>query len=244
MKVNKRIGIYGLAANPPTFGHTHVLKSVMDQDIVDEIWVMPSYIHFHGKQMAPYNTRVEMCEHAFGGIDGIKIKTIEGAIAELVSDYDGSTLSMLENLRKHQDEDYYLIIGQDNADSMLTWKNGDVLINNEKFIIIPRLEESNNTGLSELNNAIQGGFKSKPLCIFMGKPNTGKSLINKWYFKSPHQLLMNITPMECSSTMVRKLFKQYRALESHSIDFNDIDKLVCSGVTNIILKEHLYKEGK
>ena len=37
----KIIGIYGLAANPPTLGHTHVIKSVLDANIVDEIWVVP-----------------------------------------------------------------------------------------------------------------------------------------------------------------------------------------------------------
>lgn len=204
--MNKRIGLYGLAANPPTLGHTHVLKLVLEQDIVDEIWVLPNYVHFHGKKMAPYDIRVEMCEHAFRNIDGVEVKKIEGAIAELVPDYDGSTISMLENLRKHQDEDYYLIIGQDNADSMMTWKNGDVLIANEKFIVSPRPEPTD--GLDRLNSALdrvnKGGFHNKSLTVFMAS-SSGKSLINKWYYHLPNILLSDIDPMDCSSTMAREL---------------------------------------
>lgn len=178
----KIIGIYGLAANPPTLGHTHVIKSVLDANIVDEIWVAPTYVHFHGKNMAPYDLRVKMCEDAFikdaqFPNDIVKVMRIESAIATLESDYDGSTTSMLENLRKHQTHDYRIIIGQDNADSMNSWKNGNDLIINEKFIVLPRP-------------------RKLPVNRDAG-----------WYEYPPHMFLETIEMLDISSTMVRERCK-------------------------------------
>lgn len=222
MKVNKRIGIYGGAFNPPTLGHVHVLNSVLDKNLVDEIWVLPSYVHFHGKQMVQYEVRLEMCNRAFSDINGIKIKKIEAAIAELVPDYDGSTLSMLEAIRKYQDEDYYLIIGQDNADSMLTWKNGDNLIDAEKFIIVPRPSDNDFTDV-------------------MGKP--------MWYKYDPHIYLTDVPETNLSSTMARELCKRentpFRGITMPCPpDLGAIGEVVCENVLELIVKYNLYKEGK
>lgn len=178
--VNSRIGIYGIAANPPTLGHTYVINTVLDKKLVDEIWVIPTYINFLGKQMAPYNIRFDMCKRAFSDIDGVKIKNIEYAIAELVPDYDGSTLSMLEELRKHKNGDFTLIIGQDNADNIFNWRCGNKLIREEKFIIIPRLSDSKFTDVT-------------------GVP--------MWYTYEPHILINDINQLDCSSSIVRDLLK-------------------------------------
>jgi nicotinate-nucleotide adenylyltransferase len=222
---SKRIGIYGGAFNPPTLGHTHVIKSVLEADVVDEIWVVPSFIHFHGKQMAPYDVRVKMCEHAFlkdfdcdtFTEDQVKIKKFEFAFSELVPEYDGSTSSMMENLRKHYDEDFYLIIGEDNADSMNTWKNGDELMSNEKFIIIPRPTDND---FPEV----------------MGKP--------MWYKYDPHTYLDQISEVNMSSTMARSLCKRPALSLTPLPDVDELKRIVCGYVRHDILMNKLYMRGQ
>lgn len=211
----KRIGIYGGAFNPPTLGHTHVIKSVLEADIVDEIWVMPTFVHFHGKNMAPYDIRVEMCERSFLSEaklprDIVKIKKIEGAIADLEPDYDGSTTSMLENLRKHQTHDFRIIIGQDNADTMKTWKNGSELIANEKFIVLPRLQK------------------------VPANRDAG------WYEYPPHMFLETIEMLDISSTMARGMCKR-----TDDSDFNveQLEGVVSDWVVHLIRTNRLYKGG-
>lgn len=212
----KIIGIYGLAANPPTLGHTHVIKSVLDANIVDEIWVVPTYVHFHGKNMVPYEIRCEMCDRAFlkdakFPKDIVKVMRIENAIATLEPDYDGSTTSMLENLRKHQNHDYRIIIGQDNADSMHSWKNGNNLIANEKFIVLPR---------------------SRKLPV---NRDAG------WYEYPPHMFLETIEMLDISSTMVRERCNHAHDALKLTYEMSDC---ISAYVMYLILENNLYRGDK
>lgn len=198
--MSRRIGIYGGAFNPPTFAHKHVVDAVLNVNIVDEIWIVPSYVHFHGKEMVSYDIRIEMCKRTFYDIDRVEVKRIEGSIAELVPEYDGSTYSMLENLRKYQYEDYYLIIGQDNADSIYTWKNAGDLTHDEKFIIIPRQSD---------NDFID----------VMGKP--------MWYNYHPHKYLDNVPQSNLSSTMARDLCNRSNGLHQlRNVVCEDVIQLI------------------
>ena len=36
-----------------------------DANLVDEIWIILSFIHYHGKEMAPFSLRYEMCVRLF-----------------------------------------------------------------------------------------------------------------------------------------------------------------------------------
>lgn len=234
----KIIGIYGLAANPPTLGHTHVIKSVLDANIVDEIWVVPTYVHFHGKNMVPYEIRCEMCDRAFlkdakFPKDIVKVMRIENAIATLEPDYDGSTTSMLENLRKHQNHDYRIIIGQDNADSMKTWKNGESLIQKERFIVLPRPKPINVNALDNIVPITQGGFRHGELNVFM----SGEA---PWYNRPWHTVLRDIEMLDISSTMVRSMCARE---DETGINWEELESVVSDWVITSIKEYRLYKEG-
>jgi nicotinate-nucleotide adenylyltransferase len=237
--MSKIIGIYGLAANPPTLGHSHVIKSVLDANIVDEIWVIPTYVHFHGKNMAPYDVRVKMCEEAFYlgdkfSEDVVKIKKIEEDFVTLNPEYDGSTISMLANLRKHQDNDYRIIIGQDNADSMTTWKNGENLINNERFIVLPRHNTTKDVdGLVKINDAINGGFFNGEHNVFIGGEVA-------WYIRSRHTVLRDVEMLDISSTMARERCKRKTGLHF----FEKLNGIVSDSIFGTIVKNHLYLGGE
>lgn len=173
--MDKRIGIYGGAFNPPTFGHAHVVKSVLDANIVDEIWIIPSFIHYHAKEMVSFSLRYEMCVRLF--TEKVKILRVDELFSELNPLYDGSMMSMMERIRSLSDHDFYIIIGQDNADTINTWKNGSILVANEKFITIPR-----------------------PRNIPCNR-DAG------WYEYPPHTFLKDVELLDISSTMVRNLCK-------------------------------------
>lgn len=183
--MDKRIGIYGGAFNPPTFGHAHVVKSVLDTNLVDEIWIIPSFIHYHGKEMAPFSLRYEMCVRLFTeelnlgyDTDKVKILRVDELFSQVNPSYDGSMISMMERIRNLSDYDFRIIIGQDNADTISTWKNGSVLVEREKFITIPR-----------------------PQTVPVNR-DAG------WYEYPPHTFLKDVKLLDMSSTKVRNLCKQ------------------------------------
>jgi len=175
-----RVGIYGGAFNPPHSGHKHVVNHILDENIVDEVWIVPSYRHFHGKEMVSHSSRCMMCELMFSDMDCVRVVDIEFTFSDMYPDYDGSTIQFMKHLRKSVDkdpQDFYIIIGQDNAEHMDTWNRGDELIQNEKFITVPRKYEAK----SELNG-------------------------NEWYLNEPHKYLTRVPYFNASSTEVRHLF--------------------------------------
>lgn len=177
----KLIGIYGGAYNPPHIGHKHVVNYILVNDLVDEIWIVPSYIHFHGKHMESYADRCMMCQLMFAEFDErVIVKELEREVVESDPTYNGSTIEFMKHLRKSADkdpQDFYIIIGQDNAEHMDTWNRGGELIQNEKFITVPRKYEA----------------ESEP-----------KS--NEWYLNEPHKYLMRVPCFNASSSEVRHLF--------------------------------------
>ena len=176
----KRVGIYGGAFNPVHVGHKHVVNYILKENIVDEVWIVPSYRHFHGKQMASHSDRCMMCELMFADMDKVRLLDIDSVFSYIYPEYDGSTIEFMKHLRKAVDkdpQDFYIIIGQDNAEHMDTWNRGGELIQNEKFITVPRKYESE----SELKG-------------------------NEWYLNEPHKYLMRVPCFNASSSEVRHLF--------------------------------------
>ncbi len=179
--MNNKIALFGLAANPPTLGHRYVVETLINSKLVDEIWINPVYKHFHNKSMESYQNRLEMCKFLFSDLSNkVKIVDYERQICENNLKYNGSTINFLlylDNILKIDIKNLYIVIGQDNAESILTWNKGNELINQNKFIIIPRT-----------NNSINNDVK-------------------KWYMKNPHHFLENIPNFNVSSTEVRNEIK-------------------------------------
>jgi nicotinate-nucleotide adenylyltransferase len=57
-----RIALFGGSFNPPHVAHALVAFYVRETQPVDEVWFVPVYQHAFGKDLAPYEHRVAMCE--------------------------------------------------------------------------------------------------------------------------------------------------------------------------------------
>jgi nicotinate-nucleotide adenylyltransferase len=55
------IGIFGGSFDPPHVGHAHAARCALAVR-VDELWLVPVFVHPRGKALAPYEHRVAMCE--------------------------------------------------------------------------------------------------------------------------------------------------------------------------------------
>lgn len=54
----RRIGIMGAAFNPPTLGHKDLIEQALVA--VDEVWLVPSYMHAFSKRMLSYDYRCSL----------------------------------------------------------------------------------------------------------------------------------------------------------------------------------------
>lgn len=56
------IALLGGSFNPPHVGHLMAAVYVRATLRAREVWLLPSFHHPFGKQLAPFEARVEMCE--------------------------------------------------------------------------------------------------------------------------------------------------------------------------------------
>lgn len=114
----KNVVIFGGAFNPPTKGHESVIKQLIETKDVDEVWVLPSFAHAHGKKPIPFEKRVMLTQILVDKIGSEKVLVsneekdcFESVQKEYVYTYD--LLLYLSN--KYPEYDFKFACGQDNA---------------------------------------------------------------------------------------------------------------------------------
>jgi len=113
-----RIAVYGGTFNPVHIGHTSLALSLVDQDIVDEVWMMVSPQNPHkDNDAAQYTDRINMARLATRGMKGIAVSNFESRLP--IPSYTFTTLSELElHYPQHR---FHLVIGADNWQNFHRW---------------------------------------------------------------------------------------------------------------------------
>lgn len=128
-----RIAIFGGAFDPPTLGHTLLAKCVINRLGFDEVWMMPSFQHPFGKHMSEFEHRMAMCLIAVSDMDRVDVTHYEA-----YQKVDG-TLSLFKKLQKSYPENqFYFVIGLDNANMIDQWINPEELIKKVPFVVVYR----------------------------------------------------------------------------------------------------------
>lgn len=114
----KKVGFFGVTANPPHVGHCEVIREALKK--CDEVWVSPVYIHPHGKDTIPYKHRLDLLElilEDFFTVEELRRIRLVEVDREYAEKYEKLPYSydLLDYLRtlfpKHS---YSLVIGEDN----------------------------------------------------------------------------------------------------------------------------------
>ena len=173
-----RIALYGGAFDPITTGHVQVIRHVVNNSLAEKVIVIPCYHSLKAKRMSCYHHRLNMCNIA---INDVKLNDV-CSVSDIERAYHG--LSMIEILRKiisHYDNyyklqnEYYCIVGIDNAIQLPTWNDAEEFMQLCKFYVVPRSDND----------------YSNVMCDDI------------WFKKTPHKFL-SYTPDPISSTLVRK----------------------------------------
>ena len=112
MTARKPIALLGGSFNPPHVAHLMVAYWALATQDVREVWLLPSYRHPFGKDLAPFDDRVAMCELAARALRGVAVCTAERELAD--DPLVGKTARTLEHLvAKHPTHDFALVVGAD-----------------------------------------------------------------------------------------------------------------------------------
>src|SRR5258706_10381140 len=96
-----RIAIFGGSFNPPHVAHQLVALYVLETQPIDELWIVPTYAHPFGKDLAPYDDRIAMCELAVAALGPrAKVSRAEQELVVRPGFVASRTLDLIEYLRE------------------------------------------------------------------------------------------------------------------------------------------------
>lgn len=135
----RRIGLFGGSFNPPHVAHQLVALYVLET-FVDEIWLVPTYAHPFGKDLAPYDDRVEMCKLATVALGARAIVSrAEEELAHRPGFVASRTLDLVEHVAAQQpDAELRLVIGADILGETAKWYRWDELVARAPVIVVGR----------------------------------------------------------------------------------------------------------
>jgi nicotinate-nucleotide adenylyltransferase len=133
----REVALLGGSFNPPHVAHLMAAYWVLATQGVAEAWLLPTWKHAFGKQLAPWEDRVRMCELAAAPLRGLHVCTAE---AELADDpLVGKTARTLEHLtEKHPTLRFALVIGTDVLSEATKWYRFDRVQELARIVVVGR----------------------------------------------------------------------------------------------------------
>jgi len=130
--MKKHIILFGGVFDPPHLGHQQVTKQLLEKNIADEVWYVPTEVHDFEKNMTDSGHRVAMLKLILQDHSRIELCEIErGGVSHT---YD--TLKQLS--AKHPDINFSWVIGADNLEKFHLWYQYEQMLKEFKFYVYPR----------------------------------------------------------------------------------------------------------
>ena len=146
----KNIGLYFGTFNPIHVGHLIIANYMADYTTLDEVWLVVSPQNPLKKKeslLADYH-RLSLVRIAVE--ENIKLKASNEEFNLPIPSYTINTLTYLKE--KYKKSNFHLIMGEDNLRSFHKWKNHQLIVENHKIFVYPRVlteqeieEKQNNT---------------------------------------------------------------------------------------------------
>ncbi|OGJ37214.1 MAG: nicotinate (nicotinamide) nucleotide adenylyltransferase [Candidatus Pacebacteria bacterium RIFOXYB1_FULL_39_46] len=133
-----KIVLFGGAFDPPHLGHQHITQILLNQQIADEVWYVPTKEHPFSKSMSPVVHRLAMLKLI---INNPRIKIEKYELEKGGISYSRDTLDYLSN--KYPQHSFAWIIGSDNLPDFHKWgdsqgRDYQDLLDHYRFYVYPR----------------------------------------------------------------------------------------------------------
>lgn len=133
--MGRRVGLFGGAFDPFHKGHLAVVESVMNSNIVDECWIIPTFDPPHRKEpFYPYRHRKKMAELATAQINGVIVSNLESHLP--TPSYTWKTVEHISS--GEPDLHLFLCLGEDSLMSFQNWMNADILLERCSLLVAER----------------------------------------------------------------------------------------------------------
>lgn len=135
-----KIGLYFGSFNPIHIGHLVIANHLAEYSDLDQIWfVVTPHNPFKKKHsLLDDYQRLEMVYRATKEYPKLKPCDIEFTLPQ--PNYTINTLTYLQE--KHPDNEFSLIMGEDNLKSFHKWRNYKLILENHHIYVYPRISEN------------------------------------------------------------------------------------------------------
>ena len=208
------IAILGGTFNPVHVGHLDMINYLVDNYIVDEVWVLPSYEspHKNNNNIVSFKDRLNMLNLAISGVKRTMISTFEKELYESnkLSIDKTYTYEVLEELKKkYLNSRFHFVVGFDSIKQISTWHRYKELIKDYWFYIFDRKDDEfqdhskkitylNNLGknhgirfIYELLDAKITDISSSEIRIYLKDIDTNIEILSKYLHKDVLNYIIN-----------------------------------------------------
>lgn len=136
MKLRKRIAIFSGSFNPVHVGHIALARSVVQQHLADEVWLLvsPQNPLKQQKGLLPEQQRLNLVRKALEHEHGVEVSDFEFQLPR--PSYTWNTLQALS--AAYPDVEFSLLIGADNWLLFNRWAHPDDILANYRLLVYPR----------------------------------------------------------------------------------------------------------
>ncbi len=134
-----KIIVFGGAFDPPHLGHLQVIEDVLQHDLADEVWLVPTGKHDFDKNMTADEHRVRMLEILIENLPGKLGNRVKINTSELSSEEVNQTIDTLDVFsEKYPQHEFYWLMGSDNLKRFDEWNEHERIIKDYQTLIYPR----------------------------------------------------------------------------------------------------------
>jgi len=131
-----RTALFGGTFNPLHNGHLAIVKSVLEQGLADEVWLLvtPCNPWKSDQKLLDDRLRYDMVAQAVKDLEGIHASDFEFKLDK--PSYTANTLRHIS--ADYPDREFILTIGADNWVKFHNWRESDFILKNYPIIVYPR----------------------------------------------------------------------------------------------------------
>ncbi len=160
-----KIGLYFGTFNPIHVGHLVIANYMADFTELDQVWMVVSP-HNPLKEKATLLTdmhRLALVKVAIDDNSKLRASDIEFNLPK--PSYTSTTLAYIKE--KYPENEFALIMGEDNLRTLHKWKNHETILKNHKIYVYPRvLTTQEEAEVSDINAKIGNDFSQNANVIF------------------------------------------------------------------------------